>query len=262
MPAATSLPVGFHVLEHRPRHGNPTAALPRVILVHGSLDRASSFARVVRRLDDLEVVTYDRRGYAGSRSVSPPALDLDRHVDDLLALVGTGPAVVVGHSLGGDVALGAAIEAPGPVTAVGAFEPPMPWLDWWPRRGRAGLAGLDPAEYAESFFRRMVGPDSWDRLPEAFRAARRADGPALLAELMAIRGEDPPFDLGRLRVPAVFGFGSRTLEHHRRGVEALVGLVPGAEPFEITGAAHGAHLSHPDTFAEFVRRVLALGAGA
>jgi pimeloyl-ACP methyl ester carboxylesterase len=34
--------------------------------------------------------------------------------------------------------------------------------------------------------------------------------------------------------------------------------VPGGEAFEIPGAHHGAHLSHPDHFAAFVRRVVAL----
>ncbi len=115
MARTASQPEGLHVVEHR---GATTGATPTVVLVHGSLDRGSSFARTVRRLGDLHVVTYDRRGYHHSRAM-PLAPSLDRHIADLVALVGPGPAVVVGHSYGGDVALGAAMAAPDAIGAVG-----------------------------------------------------------------------------------------------------------------------------------------------
>jgi len=232
-----------------------------VVLVHGSLDRGASFARVVRRLADLHVVTYDRRGYHHSRAM-PVAGSLAGHVADLLAVVGEGPAVVVGHSYGGDVALGAAIEAPGAIGAVGAYEPPLPWLEWWPRRSASSITGEDPATYAEGFFRRVVGDAGWDRLSDQARADRHADGPALVAELADLRAEEAPFDVGDLRVPLVLGRGGASVWHHRKAVDALVELVPGAEVVEIPGSAHGAQLSHPDAFAAFVRRVVQRATGA
>ena len=152
-----------------------------VVLVHGSLDRAGSFARVMRRLDDLHTVAYDRRGYHRSRHVTPVHDTLDGHVGDLLAVIDGRPCVVVGHSYGGDVVLGAALRpgGPGPILAVAAYEPPMPWLGPSATRPRAGGAGdprpedEDPAEVAERFFRRMVGDSAWDRLPEETQEARR-----------------------------------------------------------------------------------------
>ena len=246
---------GLHVVDH---HVN-SAHGPLVVLVHGSLDRGTSFARVVRRLGDLRVVTYDRRGYERSRDVRPPATSLRDHIDDLLAVIDGRLAAVVGHSYGGDVALGAAVAAPDTVRAVGAYEPPLAWMPWWPRRARSAVEGVDPAEYAEGFFRRMVGDGAWDRLPEHTRQARRADGPALVAELSAIRADDPPFDVAELAVPAVFGRGEHSVPHHRRAAGYLAEEVAGAELVEIAGAAHGAHLTHPDAFAAFVRRVVARG---
>jgi pimeloyl-ACP methyl ester carboxylesterase len=59
-----------------------------------------------------------------------------------------------------------------------------------------------------------------------------------------------------LDVPAVFGMGGLGAPHHRRGVSWLGANVPGASAYEIDGAHHGAHLSHPDHFAAFVRLVL------
>ena len=242
----------LHVLYHH-RGQSPTA--PTVVLVHGSLDRATSFTRVVRRLPDLHVVTYDRRGYNHSRDTSAPAGGIDDHVADLVALAGRGPVVAVGHSFGGDVAIGAALVAPDAVVAVGAYEPPLPWLDWWPRRHRP--ADQDPGEVAEAFFRRMVGDAAWDRLPERAQAERRADGKALAAELTSLRSGAPPFDVGALAVPLVLGRGSKSIPHHRRAAEELASLVRGSTIAEIDGAAHGAHLTHPGGFADFVRVVLA-----
>ncbi len=105
-------------------------------------------------------------------------------------------------------------------------------------------------------FDRVVGDGAWDRLSETGRAERRADGPALVAELNAIRVAEAPFDVTTMSIPALFGRGGRSLPHHREGVAWLVEHTPDAELFEIPGATHGAHLSRPDRFADFVRRAV------
>ncbi len=261
-PATATVPantVGLHIVDHQPSGADGPPVV--VVLVHGSLDRGTSFARVVRRLPDLHVITYDRRGYHRSRHVTPLATSLEDHVADLVAIVNGRPSVLVGHSYGGDVALGAAVAAPDWVRAVGAYEPPLPWSDWWPRRSSSTIAAEDPAVFAEGFFRRVVGDHAWDRLPENARAERRADGPALTAELASIRRPVSPIDLASIVVPVVLGRGSRSLPHHRRAIDALVGLLPTTEVIEFPGATHGAHISHPDAFAAFVRRVVARGTG-
>ena len=175
------------------------------------------------------------------------------------------PSVVVGHSYGGTVALDAALRpgGPGPIRAIAAFEPPMPWLGPCasrprPDRGPATTAeDEDPAQVAERFFRRMVGDGTWERLPEATRATRRAEGPALVGEFAAIRTAEAPFDASRLAVPAVFGRGTESLPHQRASADWLVEHVPDAELVVIEGAAHGAHLTHPEAFSRMARRVLA-----
>jgi pimeloyl-ACP methyl ester carboxylesterase len=252
-------PAALHVTE-RPA---PTSGAAVVVFVHGSLDRGDSFQRAVRRLPEFATVTYDRRGYQRSRDGG--VVDLGGHVDDLLAITATarahadgGPVVAIGHSLGGDVVLGAALASPGAFDSVGIFEPPMPWLGFrrqgarpWPPMGD------DPAEEAERFFGRMVGEDAWARLSDDARASRRADGPALVADLRSMRQEIPPFDVMALTPPAVFGRGGqRSADHHRQTVEWLGANVPDAVVFEIPNAQHGAHLSHPDHFATMVRLVV------
>ncbi len=247
-----------------------------VVFVHGSLDRGESFRRVMRRLPDLTPVAYDRRGYQGSRGAG--VTDLGGHIEDLLAIGeelrgsapadGAGPLVAVGHSFGGDVVVGAALAEPRVFDAIGAFEPPMPWLGF--RRQQASGAAAqgwpamseDPAVEVEHFFSRMVSPEAWARLTDAGRADRVADGPALMGDLRSFRSMEPVFDVTALAVPAVFGCGGEgSTPHHRRSVEWLGENVPGASVFRVEGARHGAHLSHPDHFAGLTRLVVEKAAG-
>ncbi len=77
-----------------------------------------------------------------------------------------------------------------------------------------------------------------------------------MADLRSLRG-DPPFAVTDLAVPVVFGRGGgASAAHHRDAVVWLGAHVPGAETFEVDAAQHGAHLSHPDHFATFTRRVI------
>ena len=254
-------PAALHVTS---RPGSAPGAAT-VVFVHGSLDRGDSFQRVMRRLPELTTLAYDRRGYQGSRGGG--VVDLGGHVADLVSIAqearsgAEGPVVAVGHSLGGDVVIGAALVDPGAFDAVGAYEPPMPWLGF--RRTESGAArpwppvSDDPGEEAERFFSRMVSPAAWSRLSDEGRAARRADGPALIADLRSFRREAPPFDVTVLEVPAVFGMGgATTATHHRRSVQWLGAHIPDAVVYEIEGAQHGAHLSHPDHFATMARLVV------
>lgn len=229
----------------------------RVVFVHGSMDRGGSFLKVARRLRDLDVVRYDRAGYGRSVSL-PPAPTFAAHVDELDAVIGERPSVVVGHSLGGLIALGAAAARPEWVSAVVAYESPFAWADWWPKRsagGEAVRAADDggPEDAAERFMRRMIGDERWDRLPPSTRAARRAEGPALVSELRLVRGGPPPFALSDVRCPVVAAHGTESAAHHRRSAVELAAAVPGQEVVVIEGAGHGAHFSHPDEFAGLVR---------
>ena len=47
-------------------HGPRDPTVSEVVLVHGAMDRAKSFLRVVEHLPDLTVIEYDRRGYGES----------------------------------------------------------------------------------------------------------------------------------------------------------------------------------------------------
>jgi pimeloyl-ACP methyl ester carboxylesterase len=78
----------------------------------------------------------------------------------------------------------------------------------------------------------------------------------LVAELASL-SSDALFDVTELTVPVVFGCGGATDEFHIQNVAWLAEHVPGAEQITIPGSGHGAHLTHPDAFADFVRAAVA-----
>lgn len=258
------------VVERLPVASGPAGGA-LVVLVHGSMDRASSFAKVLRELNDAHVLAYDRRGYARSASAGTPPDTLGGQVDDLLEILDGRRAVVAGHSFGGDIALAAAIRAPDQIAAVVAYEPPMPWLPSWPsdsagnaallaaRTGATGMKGGNggPGAAAEAFMRRLVGDAVWEHLPPETRAARRAEGPALLADMACMH---PPagvaLDPALVPAPTVLGRGTHSRPHHRANCEHLPSVMPDAVLIDVEGAGHGCHFSHPAAFAELVRHAV------
>ena len=229
-----------------------------MVLVHGSLDRSTAFLRVVRLLPDVTTVRYDRRGYDRSLAAGPCTSFQDQ-VDDLAAVVAGQPSVLVGHSLGGVIALALAAQQPRVAQAVLAYEAPMSWMPWWPTStaGSRATRDGDGAGAAERFMRRLIGDDRWEALPERTRQQRRAEGPALLAELRAIRPPSPPpYRFEDLTMPVLAAHGGRSEPHHQETARRLADLAPRGELAVIEGAGHGAHLSHPVDFAALVRRLL------
>lgn len=230
------------------------AARPTVVMLPGAMDRAAGFRRTIRHLDAEHVVAIDRRGYAGSLDVDVSD-DLGVHADDLAAVcdaIGR-DVVVVGHSQGGLIGLiAAASHRVDRLAGLVIWEPPMPWFEWYGGSAAALDMGDDPAEAAEFFMRSVLGDRLWERLPAATRAARLAEGPALLADLRASRRPGVAADLSAIQVPTAVGRGSESRDHHRRSAQIAGDTIPGAVLVEIEGSNHGVHLSHPTKFAAMI----------
>jgi pimeloyl-ACP methyl ester carboxylesterase len=260
MPSTPVAPLALQFMANSPVEGlavmerrvsEPVATL---ICVHGGLDRARSFGRLARRLDNFDVVAYDRRGYQKSRDLSP--LSLDRHIDDLLAITqreaARRPVLYFGHSYGGVVALGASASETLAQLVI-TYETPLPWI--LPRAsGRPPLSD-DPAHEAEVFFKRMVSKSAWERLSESERESRRLDGPGLLSDLKILT-QQPPFDIGRLIAPTVLVHGDGALVEYYRALSIeLQRLNPNLHSVEVQNAGHGAHLANPDQLAALIQQL-------
>jgi pimeloyl-ACP methyl ester carboxylesterase len=220
------------------------------------MDRGAAFLKVTRSLGDLDWWVYDRRGYG--RSVADTPAEVDDHVADLVAVLEVvvqerrQRPVVAGHSLGGTLALAAAHRRPELVAAVLAYESPLSWTQWWPRRGPGSgpIEEDEPAVAAERFMRRVAGV--WEELPAATRHKRIEEGAALVAELRSLR-RGAPYDPARISVPVVVARGDRADDFRVRAADELVAAIPVAELAVLADAGHGAHGTRPDGFAELVR---------
>ncbi len=232
---------------------------PMVVLVHGSMDRSAGLWRLSRRLDGAHrVLRYDRRGY-GRSAAAPGPYGMDAHVRDLHGLLADRPAVVFGHSYGGNVALALADRHPELVRGVAVYETPLSWLEWWPST-TAGAMALDgklaPEDAAERFMRRLIGDNRWERLPARARQARRREGRAMVGELADLRSR-APWDAARIHAPVVAMCGERGAEHHRRGTACLLDMLPGTALVQIEGARHFGPNTHPDAVAAAVTDLVA-----
>jgi pimeloyl-ACP methyl ester carboxylesterase len=232
--------------------GPPDA--PLLVLVHGSMDRSAGMLKLSRRLDDEHrVLRYDRRGYGRSRP-HPGPFGMESQVEDLVTVLDGRPAVVFGHSYGGNIALATGMRHPDVVRALAVYEPPLSWLDWWPG-STAGADALatrgDPADAAERFMRRLVGDERWARLPPATRTARRREGVAMVGELTDLRSH-APWVGAEVTMPTVAIHGSRGRAHHRMSTEYLAATLPQCRVVEIAGARHFGPNTHPIEVAEVI----------
>jgi pimeloyl-ACP methyl ester carboxylesterase len=258
--AGSVSPRGLYV-DDLPSDDGPDA--PLVVLVHGSMDRHTSFARVRARLmETCEVVSYDRRGYAQSRDAEPPARSMSDHVEDLEAVVAERRCTLVGHSYGGDVVLSFAERRPDLAGAVVAYEPPLAWLDWWPHHGSQPpqYRGVTGEQAGERFLRGMVGDRRFELLPLTTREEVLKDGDALVAELTSIRLDPAPFDPAAISCPVLVVCGGGSEERHRRAASWLANELPGGSLHVIDGARHGGHLSHPAELARLIVGAVAVAA--
>jgi lipase len=224
----------------------------RVVFVHGVLDRGRAFNRVAGKLDGAcRMEWYDRRGYGRSRELPGAPAGVDRHVDDLVAVLGGQPAVLLGHSFGGISALGAAVRTPELVDAVVLYETSIAWAPGWDDDGMEAIhSAADPVDAALTL---MLGA-AYARMDDDERAWRRIEARAFLTEEHSVRAR-VPYDVARIAAPVVYGYGDEI--PMPKVVDFLAENLAQFEAMRVPGAGHHAHRTHPDEIAALVRIALA-----
>ncbi len=185
MPHVTSTGVSLYYEEH--------GAGSSILCVHGTSSSALVWGSAVETLAGLgRVIAYDRRGCTRSERPDPYEItSVAEHTDDavgLLRALDAEPAVVIGRSYGGSVAIDLALRYPRSVRAVALLEAVpyglSPEVDAWGAEltamldGVARDSGVDAV--AEALYRDVLG--EWEGLPAAFREMASANGQAILAE--------------------------------------------------------------------------------
>jgi 3-oxoadipate enol-lactonase len=138
------------------------------LCLHGLVDTLEVFDLLVPALETGgRVCRFDQRGHGGSDAPPGPytRADLARDVLAVLDLEGANRTVLVGHSMGGIVALEAALTYPGRVAGLVLIGTTSECREqvarWYERIARAGETdgntGLSRAIYGEASRRQIVG---------------------------------------------------------------------------------------------------------
>jgi len=266
MPKVSVNGVGLYYEEHG--EGMPILGL------HGTPSSAVLCAEAAVELGSHgRCIIFDRRGFHRSALVPPPAtLDLIQHVDDaaaLLAALHAGPAVVIGRSTGGLIALELARRFPDKVKALVLLEPALFTIDpdagTWARglRQRVLVASRDrPLGAAEVLMREALGVEFWDALPGDTQEMFAQTSPAVLAEIRG-RGLDLSDSPLELNEDDLAGIRRQTLilsaEDSPHVLRLITARLSGALPFTESVLVPGGPLidpAHPAVL-DFVDRVAA-----
>lgn len=258
------------------------AGAPAVLFAHGFGQSRRSWARAASRLalDGWRTVTFDARGHGDSGRPPDGAYRLEQFVADLLAVAaGLGePPVLVGHSMGGLLALvGAGEVRPVPFRA-------LVLVDITPRWEAAGVARilgfmrthLDGFGSLEEAARSIAAhaPSRQRSAAELARLLRRSDDgrwhwrwdPRLLDSIGA-EGERHQQRLleaaRRIEVPVLLVSGGRSDVVSARTVAEFLRNVPSAEHVEVPHATHALADDDHDGFTAVLAYFLkTLGSGA
>ncbi len=249
---------------------------PPLVLVHGFTGSRDDFADLLPALGRLQrTLTPDNRGHGGTTNPGE-GYTLEQLRDDLLGFLDAldiARCDLLGHSLGGMVALRLALEAPARLrslilmdTAPGPIGTmPRPILEAGARIAREhGMAALAAGMRASPPFARSAAAKRaaeemgeeryWSRI----EAKLLAMDPEAFAQLSVVLADQDPVTarLGEISCPTLVVVGEEDhpfLEPSRTLAEAI----PDAELRVIRGAAHSPQMENPTAWLEALRHHLA-----
>ncbi|MEV4084919.1 alpha/beta hydrolase [Nonomuraea fuscirosea] len=249
---------------------------PLVLLHGGFVDHGMWQAQIPEFARRYRVIAPDARGHGRSANATEPY----RLTDDLAALLRhlrTGPAVLVGVSMGASVAVETALEHPELVSALvitgaGTGEPYFtdPWTVQRMTTWHAAMAAGDLEASVEGFMEFVAGPhrglDDCD--PEVVRRLRHmarrtmakhtADEPDLLVPV-----RDTWERVGKIDVPVLAVNGALDSPDHIGMAERVASAVADGRTVTVDGAAHYPNMERPDVYhqivMDFLERVSAKG---
>jgi pimeloyl-ACP methyl ester carboxylesterase len=245
---------------------------PPLVLLHaGVADRRSWFEAAPGLTGYGSVIAYDRRGFGESR----PSAGEFRHLDDLwyvLAATTERPAWLIGSSMGGGLALDAALEHPERLAGLVLIAPGIAGspdeveLDADTERLEAALEAANEAgDRAEVnrleawlWLDGPAGPEGRVRGP--VRDLALSMNAVVLANELPERtggsGIDAWSRLGEVRLPTTIAWGDLDIPALIAECRLAADRIPGAHAAVIPGTAHLPYLEKPEGLAELVGQAL------
>ncbi len=257
-----------------------------VVLVHGGLlaDENAPLMREPSLTDGYRVINYHRRGFAGS-SRPPGRATIGDQAADLRALLdhlGVERAHVVGHSLGGVIAVQLALDAPERVQTLTLLEPALmgaiaraeaannPHAAASQEQFMAGMADVrriyetgDKRAALEAFLETRAGDafrgvlDWLLQSGEFDQAVADADTFLLIEMPAAFAWTFTPEDAARLRQPVLSVLGAHSPQRAQRVHQVLQRWVPQTESLVLPNADHALPLMDPPGIAAAIAGWLA-----
>lgn len=229
---------------------------PPVLLVHGAGSSSVVWMDAVKRLGPRRrVVAPDLPGHgqsdpwhdAGHDAGHDPSLDLYRDaVGTIASHLGLERVVLVGHSMGGAIALRIALAWPERVAALvlvctaARLAAPVELMAALER---------DPLHMSEWMARLSFAPSTPRELVERWQAVAWTASPeTLLADLRVGSGFNVSSELSRLRMPALVVGGMDDLLTPPAHSKDLAQGLPNARLLLVPQAGHMAFLEQPDRF--------------
>ena len=223
-----------------------------IVCIHGTGSSAVMWADAVPELATHgRTIVYDRRGSFRSERPRPYLTNVHQHTDDAAALIDAldaAPAIVIGRSYGGEIAIDLALRYPACVRALallegGGFSLSEAAMRWMAEIGERVFAAaeVDMSTVAETLLRKVLGDAGWEGLPEPAKQMFTANGPAIVAEE---RGG--PLDVGADQLGTIV---QPTLlvaaEDSPPAFAEVTHLVAAAMPSAMVEWVEGGHLINP-----------------
>jgi esterase len=247
-----------------------------LILLHGLFGSLENLGGIARRLqDDWQIHALDQRNHGSSPHTE--TMDYPAMASDVIAYMdrqGIDKACILGHSMGGKVAMQVALQAPARVERVIVAD--IAPVSYKPRHDAIleGLKSIDLnavasrqdadqrlAEQVDALATRQFLLKNLERVP---RDEQSEGGPLFrwrlnLPVIDACYGNlsQAPEGDGPYQGPVLFLKGADSAYIQEKHREAIQQLFPAAELRVIQDTGHWLHAEKPDTFAALCRRFLA-----
>jgi pimeloyl-ACP methyl ester carboxylesterase len=242
-----------------------------IACIHGAGSAAVMWGDAVKELARLgRVISYDRRGCGRSERPEPyERTSIAEQADDAAALLDAleaAPAVVMGRSYGGAVAVDLALRYPDKVRALILLEGDALGLSpaglEWTKGLCERMREVDERAGVDAVYRALIdevaGDGVWDSFPEEVRRVLTKNGPALLAELHYV--EEPMPDtaaFATIDLPALLVVATDSPPEQRDMTERMAEVLPNARLVRV-GGGHLVDPASPEVFA-FIEELLRAG---
>ncbi len=249
-------------------HATESGSGPPLCLLHGLFGRTQNFGALARRFSARHrVISLDLRNHGASPHV--PGMRYTDMAADVLCTLGelaALPCSLLGHSMGGKVAMATALATPDAITRlVVADIAPVTY-----HHGNADVAAaLQALPLTPGLDRRMAGNALAPAVPDgairSFLLQNLEFGAApawkiglaeIAADMKEIEGWPAEFAALHYGGPVLFVAGEHSDYVGSDGLQAIGRLFPQAQVVKLPGAGHWVHADQPALFAEAVETFL------